>query len=240
MESSGMKPIEKNFKDKRTDRQSDNNKIVYDSIMTNNMKIFYENINEKEFERTLKDLEIIEEEFIIKCKKDPDFCKVSCRLISKNASRQGTKDESEQIKTCNITAQKCGINITQLSQKELRPTKDGSIVSKDEMKSKKIEKDDCYKTFDASISGKMNGFITAKVTLGSGGHQDNVLEELDTMAKWWKTHKCKIEEILIVLFDTDSMDHFNRLKEKYNDVDNIMVFNHVEFQQYMIDTYESI
>ena len=230
------RPIAQNFKDIRTVRQNNNNKIVYESLTTGNLKTLHENINHKEYDRTLEDLEITEAEFIVKCK-DSLFAKLSSRTISKNASRQGSKDELEQLRTCNITAEKCGLVIENLTTTELRPTKDGDIVLKSEMKKQGIQKDCCLKSFDAKISGKFNGFITAKVAYGSGGHQDNVFGEMDIIAEWWKKYKSETKEVIIILIDTDLIVKFNRVKSKYNSVNNVMVFNHIEFQQYMIDTY---
>ena len=145
MELSRPQPIEQNFKDIRMVRQDNNNKIVCDSLMKKDKTTFYENINYKEYERVLKDLELSEEEFMLKCTTDYLFAKISSRTISKNASRQGTRDETEQLRTCDITAKKCGLVIDNLTVAELRPTKDGNIVSKNEMKSKNIEKDCCLK-----------------------------------------------------------------------------------------------
>ena len=232
-----QKPLKLNFKDIRNVRQQNNNKTVYHSIKTNQIKTFNENINDKEFQRLLHDLEFTEKEFFEKCIEDDKFCIAISRLISKNASRQGTKDETEQLRTCNITSQQYGVFIRNLTTTELRPTKDGYIVSKNEMKKKYIPKDDCLKSFDGKISGKMDGFVVAKVAYGSGGHQDNVFEEMDTIAKWWKTYKCETKELLIVLIDTDQAMKFTRLKEKYNDVSNVIVCNHIDFQQYIINRY---
>jgi len=237
MEFSKPKPIEQNFKDIRIVRQYNNNKIVYESLKNNDMETFYKNINKNEYKRTLKDLELTEEEFILKYKEDLLFGKLSSRTISKNASRQGNKDETEQLRICNIIAKKCGLVIDNLTSVELRPTKDGFIISKNEMKIKKIKKDCCLKSFDGKISGKFNGFITAKISYGSGGHQNNVFDEMDTIAEWWKNYKFETNEILIVLIDTDLITKLARLKEKYINVNNVMVFNHIEFQQYMINTY---
>ena len=237
MELSRPQPIEQNFKDIRMVRQDNNNKIVCDSLMKKDKTTFYENINYKEYERVLKDLELSEEEFMLKCTTDYLFAKISSRTISKNASRQGTRDETEQLRTCDITAKKCGLVIDNLTVAELRPTKDGNIVSKNEMKSKNIEKDCCLKSFDGRISGKLNGYITAKVAYGSGGHQDNVFEEMDTISEWWSKYNTETDEVLIVLVDTDLQTKLNRLIEKYDHVKNIMIFNHIQFQQYMIDNY---
>jgi len=233
------KPIEVDFKDRRTVRQINNNKIVFESLIKGDLKTFNENINRKEYERTLANFEdeLTETELLLKCKEDHYFAKMSSMHISKNASRQGSKDETEQLRTCNITAKKCGCEIINLSNTEFRPTKNGSIISNSEMVKKGIQKDCCLKSFDGKILGKINGFISAKVAYGSGGHQDNVFEEMDIVAEWWNKYKSETGEFLIVLMDTDLIPKFTRIKEKYNNVNNIMVFNHIQFQQYMINTY---
>ena len=76
---------------------------------------------------------------------------------------------------------------------------------------------------------------------GSGGHQDNVFEEMDTMCNWWKEFKKKenTDDILVILIDTDLTSKFNRLKNKYSDIANIKVCNHIGLQQYIIDTFYS-
>lgn len=235
MESSNLKPIELNFKDIRKDRQTINNKIVYEILREGNLeRLNKKNINDDEYKRTLEDLELTEEKFVSKCKDDDSFARLASRNISKNASRQGSKDETVQIRTCNLTAEKCGVSIENLSTTRLRPTKDGSIVSKQEMEDKGITKDCCLKSFDAKISDKINGFISAKVAYGNGGHQDNVFEEMDTLAEWWKKYKSGSEELLVILIDTDLINKITTIKEKYRSVNNVKIFNHIEFQQYMI------
>ena len=59
------------------------------------------------------------------------------------------------------------------------------------------------------------------------------------MAGWWKTYRDKSKEVLIILIDTNLHIKFNTIKEKYSDIKNIMIYNHVELQQYIIDTYHS-
>jgi hypothetical protein len=237
MEQTKLKPIEHNFKDIRKVRQSNNNKIVYENLIKGDVKTLHNIINLKEYKRTLNDLELTEVEFISKCKDDKLFAKLASRTISKNASRQGSKDETEQLRTCNIISKKCGVSIKNLKTKDFRPTKEGIIVSNKEMIKKQIPKDCCLKSFDAKISGKINGFISAKVAYGSGGHQDNVFEEMDTLAGWWEKYKTKTKEFLIILIDTDLIKKFTIIKEKYKKVNNIKVFNHIEFQQYMINSF---
>ena len=92
----------------------------------------------------------------------------------------------------------------------------------------------CLKSFDAEISGKINGFVCAKVCYGSGGHQDNVFEEMDTVCEWWKKYKFNTNEILVILIDTDLEKKQLRLKEKFIDIDNIKIFNHIEFQHHLL------
>ena len=237
MQHSKPDPFKLCFKNIRLARQSYNNYIVYKSLLNRDMDTLHKNINKKEFNRTLNDLDWNESEFVSECVCHPNFAKLAARLISKCASRQGSKDETKQLQTCNLTAKACGIQIENLTATQWRPTKSGSIISNDEMITQSIGSDDCLKSFDGKISGKLNGFISAKVAYGSGGHQDNVFEEMDTVAKWWEDYKGESQEVLVILIDTDLTDKINNLKEKYAHVNNVNIFNHVEFQAYMIDKY---
>jgi hypothetical protein len=96
--------------------------------------------------------------------------------------------------------------------------------------------DCCLKSFDAKITGKINGFISAKVVYGSGGHQDNAFEEMDTLSHWWTRYKSDSVDFLIILIGTDLTTKFAILK-KYDDTKNVKIFDHVEFQRYMISEY---
>jgi hypothetical protein len=231
------KAINVDFKTMRSDRQKNNNRSVYESIQNNDIKQFHSNINENELTRLREDVELSEDELLKKCKKDELFCKVVGMLLSKNASRQGSKDETTQLKTCNLTTTKCGVNIKQLKTTEFRPTKQGIIYSGKEIKRMNIQINDCLKSFDAKIDGKFTGYISAKVSYGSGGHQDNVFEELYTLADWWSKYKSNTEDYLLILIDTDLDKKFNIIKDKYDTIDNIMIFNHYDFQNYIIDKY---
>ena len=229
-----------NFQDIRSSRQQQNNISVYNNIKNDEKEKFYKNINTKELERMLTEEGWAFEEFWKHAQQDDMFCKMSARLLSKCASRQGSKDEYVQLEVCGTTSEKCGVNIKNLSATALRPTKDGKIITQQEMKTQKIKKDCCLKSFDGSIEGKMTGYISAKVAFGSGGHQDNVFEEIDTVAEWWKTHKSTTtREFLVLLIDTNLEEKFNRIKEKYQENNNILVFNHQEFQEYIIERYYS-
>lgn len=225
------------FKNVRVNRQKNNNLLVINCIINNNIIQFYKNINEKELSRTIDELEITFEEFWKKCGEDILFAKLAAGRISKCASRQGTNDETEQIKICDFTSKKCGINITNLTTTAIRPTKDGSIITKEEMKQKNIKKDCCLKSFDGIITGKINGYIAAKVAFGSGGHQDNVLEEMDSLANWWSVYKNGLDEYLMIIIDTDLFVKLSSIKNKYERIENIKIFNHYEFQEYIITNY---
>ena len=156
--------------------------------------------------------------------------------IAINASRQGIKDEVIQIETINITTSKIGINIIKLSPNLYRPTKLGEILVNTEIKKRNINLSDCLKSFDAKITGKISGWIFAKIVIGSGGHQDNVFEEASTLCEWIIKFSDK-NDIYIILIDTDLLHKFDRLKEKYSNIDNLIIGNHIEIQQYFIVNY---
>lgn len=231
--------IKLDFKHIRLIRQENNNRTLCQSIKENDMNTFYENVNIKELDRTLIDLEMSLNEFLNKCCDDDKFCKLAVRKLSKCASRQGGSDEIEQIRACNLTTNKSGVNINKLSTTAYRPTKDGKILSGVDIKKLNIQKDQCLKSFDAKISGKLNGYVSAKVAYGSGGHQDNVFEEMDNIAEWWSKYKFNTKEILVILIDTDLKEKFRRIKDKYSNINNILVCNHIEFQTYIIYNYSS-
>jgi hypothetical protein len=236
-----LTPLKVDFKNMRLLRQTINNKSVYECIKQNNLHKIDTVTNKKKFERLLTEMDLTKPEFLAKCRALGDFtCEMAARLLAKCASRQGSRDEMDQLKTCNKTAHKCGVFITNLNQVALRPTKDGRIVSQKDIKSKCIKMDCCLKSFDASISGRIRGYISAKVAMGKGGHQDNVFEELDTIASWWKDFKSHRDEVLVILIDTDLMQKKNTLKIKYSDVNNILICDHVEFQCHIIHQYYSL
>ena len=225
------------FQEIRKDRQKYNNFLVIDAVKSNDEKKFYKNINKEEYKRTLEDLKIDHKQFWEKCKIDHLFLVLSARNLAKKDSRQGSKDELVQIKICNEAAQKCNIKIKNLNNKAFRPTKQGKIVSFSEMEKKKISKDQCLKSFDAKITGKMKGWLSAKITYGNGGHQDNVFEEEDTLCSWWKNNMKNKDQKLVILIDTDLKKEYDTLKTKYKDCKSIIITNHYQFQEYLLKNY---
>jgi hypothetical protein len=224
------------FKDKRNNRQLCNNNLVLTSINNNNKSEFYKNINKNALKRLLEYSNIDFNYFWEKCKKDDDYSRCSILYISINASRQGMKDEQMQIELCNNISKKFGIYINKLNVDAIRPTKDGKIYNKD-INTELIAKDECLKSFDAEITGKLNGFISAKVCFTNGGNQDNSFEEMDRLADWWNNYMKDDDYMLFIIIDTDLIKKMNTIKEKYNHVKNVKIFNHYEFQEYLISKY---
>ena len=121
-------PIKIDCQNIRTQRQKLNNLLVFNSIKDKDIKSFYKNVNEKEFKRVLEENEITEEELLEECRQKELLNKILSGRISKNSSRQGTKDENLQLFTCNILSNKLGIKIENLSVNEYRPDCQGNIV----------------------------------------------------------------------------------------------------------------
>ncbi len=236
------KAIRIDFKDTRVVRQILNNKNVYQSILDNNPTHFHKNINKKELERQLKELQWDFKTYWNHLREDLEIggrAWHAARNLAINAARQGTKDETTQLDICGNMSKKYKIIITKLPNRALRPTKDGKILSKSEIETMGIPIDCCLKSFDAKIEGEgtMNGVISAKISFGGGGHQDNVFREQDEFAKWWCQFKSESSDFLVLLIDSDLQGQFNRIKEKYKDTKNVLVMDHYEFQEYIMKTY---
>jgi hypothetical protein len=232
-------PTQINFLDTRFERQKMNNNMIFEAFQMKDENKIRKLCNEKELYRVLEETNLTFSELIEEVSNNSILNIVLSGRISKNASRQGTKDEELQIEACKRVANVFDIEIEKLNVCEVRPTKAGEIITDSEMKEKKILKDECLKSFDAKISGKMNGYLFAKVVFGSGGHQDNVFEEADILCCWVKKFHKDSENMFVVLLDTNLVDKFNKLKSKYHDISNILITNHYEFQQYIIENYSN-
>ena len=100
-----------------------------------------------------------------------------------------------------------------------------------------IQKNTCLKSFDGEITGKINGYIFAKITFTDGGHQDNVFEEAHTFAEWCEKYKANHgDKLYVILIDTDLTQKFKELKEKYHS-DNIWVVDHIDFQKLILERF---
>ena len=82
--------------------------------------------------------------------------------------------------------------------------------------------------------------MCAKVCYGSGGHQDNVFEEMYNYCEWVDKYynDTNNEELFVCLIDTDLTRQFDELKNKYSHIKNLLIVNHVDFQHYLFDYNE--
>lgn len=226
------KPIRMDFQQIRKQRQRETNARIIQHILKSNYTELIPYINEMELVRVLEETGLERDALFQECKKNDILITVLSGRIAKNSTRQGSKDEHVQLDVCNRFANQFGVNIENLSAFAFRPTKDGRIVSAAEIKSQKIKKDECLKSFDGRITGRLEGWIFAKVVFGSGGHQDNVFEEADTLCEWVRKYG-ESTSAFVVLIDTDLCTKFSVLKIKYKDVANLHIVNHIEFQEYI-------
>jgi len=220
------------FQDIRKERQRNNVNHIIDCITTSNFNALSSYINQNEFSRVLEETQLNAESLYEHCQESKILLTVLAGRIAKNSARQGTKDEQLQIDVCNRFAKNYGITIENLTAFAYRPTKDGRIVSADDIKTQNISKNTCLKSFDARIQGTIQGWIFAKIVFGIGGHQDNVFEEADTLCLWVNQFGDS-SHLYVVLIDTDLHSKITCLKEKYKEIKNIFIGNHIEFQQYI-------
>jgi hypothetical protein len=231
-----IKPIEIDIYNIRNERQKINNEKAMERIKERNLN---KDINNEEYKRILLELakfDKSEKDLLDECNDNIILLVLLAGRISINASRQGTKDELLQIDTCNITCSKFGITMDKLSVNSYRPTKNGLILNNNDIKKNKITLNDCLKSFDAKLNGKINGWVFAKIVIGNGGHQDNVFEEAYILCEWVIKYSI-ITDVYIILIDTDLITKFNDLKKKFTNIENLIIGNHIEIQQYFIDKY---
>jgi len=222
------------FKNIRIERQKYNNNLIFKLIKEENIDELIKISNKNELDRVLEETNLNIIELISLCKSNDIMNKILSGRISKNSSRQGNIDEIIQINTIKDFSINYNIIIEKLNIIDYIPMEDGSIFSK---QFKKNIKDKTLKSFDAKISGVINGFMFAKIVYGSGGHQDNVFEEANNLCEWIvKFHKNN-ELIFVLIIDTDLFTKFNKLKDYYKDITNIIISNHYDFQKYISSNF---
>ena len=236
MPSIKPEPIEIDIIAIRVNRQYENNLLAAASILKSDLT---KNINKEEYKRVLQDLDRInikEAQLLDECRNNIIMTTILASKISINASRQGTKDEQLQLDACKTTFYKCGIILNKLSSTSFRPTKNGEVVDNCILKKRGIKKEGCLKSFDANFTGKINGWVFAKIVIGSGGHQDNVFEEAYTFCDWVVKYGNTLE-LYIVLLDTNIKDKYDDIISKYEKYPNLLIGNHIKIQQSIIDKY---
>lgn len=231
------KDITTKLVEQRNERQEINNNNAYNAIKENSKKPNKDKINENALERLLTFTEYTNLEEI---KKDKDnlednIMKITALYIAKNASRQGTKDEGLQLDNINIL-QDYGITICKDGKQ--KPIKGGGI-----RKAGKKQADE-LKTIDFLIKHdeKEIGYITAKVTSGEGGHQDNVLDEITQYCDWALIQQNKDigKKCYVVLYDSNNTSNLiNDIKKKYKN-DNLIITNTKKFKTDFINWFNNI
>ena len=222
----------------RSERQLKNNERIAE-ILTHSetfteadLKPF---LNFKSVDRLSSLLKMSRESIYERCREDYEFALTFAHGCSIASSRQGSKDEVFVLGEINEFTKKLGIFVKTLNNRDLRPTKDGRLLSKEEFKDSGVSKLDCLKSLDGEISGKVQGYIFAKLVFGGGGHQDNVFHEAVQFAEWARKFGVK-DKKYVILIDTDQVRSYNQIKTQY-DSDNVWIVNHVEFQQ-RLEAYE--
>lgn len=226
-----MTMLQVDVSDLRNERQKYNNQVIAKELFSNSPSYSeLEKIsNIKAVDRLLDELEFDYDDLLTECANSMVFSKTVAVAIAKTASRQGKKDESfiidgiaAEMTKYNYKIRSCGVN-------EFRPCNNGKIMSKQEFAKENLNKDiDALKSIDGIFDGPKSGYIFAKICIGAGGHQDNVLHEMNQYIEWAKKYGQE-DKIYVMLIDGEE---FASLKEKQTD--NIWVVNHVEFQERLI------
>lgn len=186
-------------------------------------------MNFKSFDRLCDLMNCSRQDAYRKCQEDYDFALSVAHGCSIRSSRQGSKDELFILSGLDKELRKYGVSIKSLGVDEVRPTRDGKLLTKEDFKASGRTKLDCLKSLDGKVEGAVNGWIFAKVVLGSGGHQDSVFHEASQFGDWAQKYG-KAGQKNIILIDTDREKSYNTLKSKF-DSDSIWVVDHLEFQR---------
>jgi hypothetical protein len=202
-------------------RQANNNSMVVDGLMTGDLS--NAPVNQTQLDRVLADLGWTIDELFDNM--DEAFAIALSHSITIQASRQGTRDEAFIIQGISDSVAPLGINITNLDARAYRPTKDGRIVQ-----NQKSQADD-LKSFDGQIEGEVNGWIFAKVVVGSGGHQDNVKNEAVEYGDWAVEYgDPSLDYVMLIDGDDVASDLVDMLSDRYADYPNIYAVDHIDLQ----------
>ncbi len=216
-----------NINNQRNERQINNNYMAYTSLKKNLKKIDIKYINNKALERLLDYTGYKNIYSMIKDKDnhEENIYKIISLYIAKNASRQGKKDEYLQYNYIN-KLQKHGIVI--MTGGTIRPIKTGGLRLYGD------KKNDELKTIDFLIYYREDiiGYITAKVTSGNGGHQDNVLNEITQFCEWSLIQTKNTEKkAYIILYDNPVISNlYSSIQKTYSSV-NILFTNTPNFKK---------
>ena len=184
--------------------------------------------NPKALERFLNYTEITVSEIL----SDPTLHRSAVFACAIDANRQGGKDEHFILN--GINEQYKNITIKNLTATDARPMSNGKIFDKKQIKEYGLTKEDGLKTFDFKILGNVQGWGTAKVKNGNGGHQDNVTREMLEWIEWVNTFGKK-DLIYVSLLDGNG--HNFKILNESRQRDNIWIVDHKTFQD-KLNQYE--
>ena len=139
----------------RTTRQFKTNRDLAETICHSN-EIFDRDlkrlINFKSLDRLAELLGNDRDYIYEKCKADYEYALTVAHGTAILASRQGSKDESYVLDEINRVSRGYGIYVQSLNNQDLRPTKDGRLLNKEEFKKSGLDKLECLKSIDGVIS----------------------------------------------------------------------------------------
>ena len=184
--------------------------------------------NPKALERFLNYTKITVSEIL----SDPTLHRSAVFACAIDANRQGGKDEHFIL--TGINEQYKNITIKNLTATDARPMSNGKIFDKKQIKEYGLTKEDGLKTFDFKILGNVQGWGTAKVKNGNGGHQDNVTREMLEWIEWVNTFGKK-DLIYVSLLDGNG--HNFKILNESRQRDNIWIVDHKTFQD-KLNQYE--
>lgn len=217
----------------RKDRQSFNNDMVFQHIFNDKKPI--EDSNHVNVEALKKVYEYLGKEIVIaKSIEDDNFAKLLSMFISKKASRQGSLDEALVIETIKKFMKTLDIDFEKSKTNDLVPIKSGQfagqLLERKDVEKNNIPKTDCLKSIDCLVIDNtiIIGYGTLKVCFGSGGHQDNVVDELGYFVEWAIKYG-KEDKLYLVVIDSDQVSTTD-IKNKSASYENIWVVDHYEFQ----------
>lgn len=219
------------FKKIREMRQQENDQ----KCSSSNLEVC---VNEKQKKRvfdTLKKNHSMTDEDITNCIKNNELVRdLMGMLCSINSSRQGTKDEAFVIQGIKdiLEPRLSGFSIDNYKINHKVPIRStGEILNRD-LARKKYSKTELLKSID--FGGFVGGrtFIgTAKIRIGTGGHQDNVLQEEADFLRWLNFY-AKPDHYYFILLDFEDCpdSHLQELR-KQNLCNNVFICDHVEMQK---------
>ena len=171
------------------------------------------------------------EKFHNKCLTDKAFLIVVAGRISIRSSRQGVKHELIVIEGINKFLSKNYGVFVQKPNKDLSVYKDSIIHLWDNRK-----KNIYFRTLDAIVSGKVNGYLFCKFCMQGGILYHQLMEGLNLM-RW--AIKVKFKANLFFLIETMSFNKNHKILLEMKSISrrytNIFVFTHVEFQEWIIE-----